>query len=351
MGISVPSLMKAKISRPAAGAISPHPAALAALEPFLTFPLAVPTFCLMDEAAIRVREVRKSYRDVEAVRGLSFTVRRSESFGLLGPNGAGKTTMVKMLFGKVRRDDPQPGQIEVFGYDPRDSELEIKFLSGIVPQEDNLDVEVSVVQNLLIYARFYGLRPQQVMPRVEELLEFMELSDKRKSKIRELSGGMKRRLLIARALINSPRLLILDEPTTGLDPQVRNLIWDKLRSLQREGTTIILTTHYMEEAFQLCDRLIIMNEGQKLIEGRPPELVRENIERYVLEVFNPEWGKRLETPREVRRDGSESRVLLYSEESRPLERLTRGLGPGEFMLRQSTLEDVFLKITGRQLHE
>jgi lipooligosaccharide transport system ATP-binding protein len=303
----------------------------------------------MEIPVISANRVTKTYKGTAAVDDLSFAVPAARCFGLLGPNGAGKTTMVKILHGKVRRDRPQAGQISVFGYDPDRSELQIKFLAGIVPQEDNLDVELSVLQNLLIYARFYGLSRRRIMPRIERLLEFMELGEKKKARIRELSGGMKRRLLIVRALIHSPRLLILDEPTTGLDPQVRHVIWDRLRSLKKDGVTIILTTHYMDEAFQLCDSLIIMNNGQKVLEGKPAELVRESMESYVLEVTDPQWPRGMLLPEGVRREGSEGRVLLYSESAETLQELAARLQSGGHLVRQSNLEDVFLKFTGRKL--
>ncbi len=305
----------------------------------------------MEPPAIEVNRVTKSYKNVTAVEELSFSVPKAQCFGLLGPNGAGKTTMVKILHGKAARDHPAPGQVNVFGYDPHQNELEIKYLAGIVPQEDNLDVELSVLQNLLIYARFYGLSRRNIMPQIEYLLAFMELAEKKKARIRELSGGMKRRLLIARALIHSPKLLILDEPTTGLDPQVRHIIWDRLRSLKKEGVTIILTTHYMDEAFQLCDNLIIMNGGRKVLEGKPTELVRKNIESYVLEVLNPDWPAKKNLPENVRLEGSGGRALLYSDSAEALQRLAVELEAGDSFIRQSNLEDVFLKTTGRKLHE
>ncbi len=306
----------------------------------------------MSNTVINVENVNKSYGSLKAVSNLSFSVERGTCFGMLGPNGAGKTTMSKMLYGNVLRDSPERSTISVLGYDPLYNELEIKSLAGIVPQEDNLDLELSVEQNLFIYARFYGLKKKEISKRIDELLEFMELTEKKKSRIRDLSGGMKRRLIIARALINQPRLLILDEPTTGLDPQVRNLIWDKLRRLLREGVTIILTTHYMEEAFQLCDRLIIMNLGEKVMEGRPTLLVKENIEPYVLEIFNQEKpidkGDIHDT---VRVEGTESRYLLYSKSLDALKEIASRYDPGDVFIRQSNLEDLFLMTTGRELNE
>jgi lipooligosaccharide transport system ATP-binding protein len=264
----------------------------------------------MSELAIKVTNVSKSYQSIKAVNALSFEVEAASCLSLLGPNGAGKTTMMKMLYGMVRRDKPDSSLINVLGYDPIYQPLEIKYLSGIVPQEDNLDIELSVIQNLLIYAKFYGLFKKKALSRIMELLSFMELLEKKDIKIRELSGGMKRRLIIARALLNSPRLLILDEPTTGLDPQVRHLIWDKLHLLKKEGVTILLTTHYMEEAFQLSDRVIIMYKGEKILEGPPVNLIREHIEPFVLEIYNLEKKLVLPQSTQVRMEKTASRGVL-----------------------------------------
>ncbi len=305
----------------------------------------------MKETAITVENASKTYKAVRAVNNLSFTVKSGECYGLLGPNGAGKTTMMKMLYGKTLMDNEQHCRISVFGYNPLENELEIKYLSGIVQQEDNLDVELSVIQNLLIYSRFYGMPKKVSLPRIEYLLNFMDLTEKKNSRIRELSGGMKRRLSIARSLINTPKLLILDEPTTGLDPQVRHIIWDRVRSLKREGVTVLLTTHYMEEAFQLCDRLSIMNYGEKVLEGKPIKLIENNIEPYVLEVFNPENMNGINLPREIRSENTDSRALLYSGNLNGLDRISKKMETGEYYLRQSNLEDLFLKVTGRNLNE
>jgi lipooligosaccharide transport system ATP-binding protein len=305
----------------------------------------------MKEIAIIVENATKTYKNVRAVNNLSFSVKSGECYGLLGPNGAGKTTMMKMLYGKTLMDSDCRCSINVFGYNPKENELEIKYLSGIVQQEDNLDLELSVIQNLLIYSRFYGLPKKVSLPRIEYLLDFMDLSEKKDSRIRQLSGGMKRRLSIARSLINSPKLLILDEPTTGLDPQVRHIIWDRVRALQKEGVTVLLTTHYMEEAFQLCDRLSIMNNGEKILEGKPIKLIESNIEPYVLEVFNLESMRGVKYSNKIRSENTDSRALLYSENLNALNRLSKNMETGEFYLRQSNLEDLFLKVTGRNLND
>ncbi|AHC15935.1 ABC transporter ATP-binding protein [Salinispira pacifica] len=304
-----------------------------------------------DSPAVRVENVNKYYGSFHAVKNLNFQVGTGRCFGLLGPNGAGKTSMMKILYGKNQRSHSGENTVEVMGYDPDNHELEIKYLTGIVPQEDNLDVELTVLDNLLIYSRFYGMNRSQARSRIDELLEFMELGEKKGAKIRELSGGMKRRLIIARALINNPRLLILDEPTTGLDPQVRHHIWDKLRQLLNRGVTILITTHYMEEAFQLCDELAIMHKGEKILQGNPRSLIDENIERYVLEIHNMENVGDIQENDSVRKEQDNIRLLFYSNSHRELEKISETLNPGDYYLRQSNLEDLFLKSTGRALHE
>jgi lipooligosaccharide transport system ATP-binding protein len=304
----------------------------------------------MKELAIKAANVHKTYGSLIAVNQLSFEVPRGICFGFLGPNGAGKTTMMKMLFGKTERDDSRGGEISVFGYDPKERALEIKFFTGIVSQEDNLDQELSVFQNLMIYSRFYALPGKQARHFIENVLAFMELSDKKEFQIRQLSGGMKRRLLIARALLNHPRLLILDEPTTGLDPQVRHVIWDKLRDLKKQGVTILLTTHYMEEAFQICDDLIIMNKGEKVMQGPPALLIDKHIEKYVLELLHA-GDKAIDAGDGVRAEVMNNRMLLYADDFETIRQISDRFKAGDFILRQSNLEDVFLKITGRKLHE
>lgn len=306
----------------------------------------------MNQPVIIAEDINKCYGTVHAVKDLNFTVPESICFGLLGPNGAGKTTMMKMIYGVNRRDCVQKSKLSVFGYDPHDNALAIKFISGVVPQDNNLDDELSVEQNLKMFAKFYNLPEKQAKTRINELLEFMELTDKHKSKLRELSGGMKRRLIIARALLNNPQLLILDEPTTGLDPQVRLLIWEKLRNLKKRGMTILLTTHYMDEAFQICDRIIIMNKGEKIIEGNPHELVRNNIEPFVLEVHSREAFSTIKSnlPEDARTDDSSEVVRIYSGDNDRLRAVSSTLNPGECYLRQSNLEDLFLKTTGSILN-
>jgi lipooligosaccharide transport system ATP-binding protein len=307
----------------------------------------------MSDAVIRIEHVSKSFDKLKAVKDLSFKVEAATCFGLLGPNGAGKTTMMKMLYGRTLRDSTE-SIIDVFGYDPRKNELDIKYLSGVVPQENNLDDELNVKENLMVYARFYSIGRKEALRRIEYLLEFLELSEKAASLIRELSGGMKRRLVIARALLNNPRLLILDEPTTGLDPQVRHLIWDKIRQLKRSGITVLLTTHYMEEAFEICDSILIMHRGQKLMEGNPHLLLERNIEKFVLEVLHKEAAQKLAAKLDtasVRKDGSGEVTLFYSQNLEELKKMADSLTTGEYHLRQANLEDLFLRATGRALNE
>ncbi|MFP4636952.1 MAG: ABC transporter ATP-binding protein [Spirochaetaceae bacterium] len=308
---------------------------------------------MTDDALIHVRHLFKSFGSLVAVNDIGFDVQPGTCFAFLGPNGAGKTTMMKTLYGKADPDEREDTVMRVLGADPRTNEIDIKAASGVVPQENSLDLELNVLQNLRIFANFYGIPWRTARRRVDYLLDFMELEEKRTAKVRELSGGMQRRLIIARALLGNPALLILDEPTTGLDPQVRHLIWDKLRSLKRTGVTILLTTHYMDEAFHLADTLLIMDHGRKVLEGNPPELLSEHIETHVLELLNTEAREAVEShisDGEVRTEGSDERVLYYSSNLERLETMTRSLSPGEYHLRQVNLEDLFLKSTGRSLN-
>jgi len=302
--------------------------------------------------------VTKRYGNLKAVDDFSFTVKPGTCFGLLGPNGAGKSTMMKMIYGKVKRTSPpdpaREERLTVFGYDPDHDALSIKALTGLVPQEDSLDSELDVLTNMILYARFYGIAKREALRRIHELLEFMDLEGKLRARIRELSGGMKRRLVIARSLLNEPRLLILDEPTNGLDPQVRHLIWDRIHRLRAEGTTILLTTHYMDEAYQLCDELIIMNQGKAVIEGNPRELVGSTIERYALQAFNRDaLGAIREQTRgkKVRIEEAGGMLYIYAEDIRDLEGLEPVLTARDYVIRQTNLEDLFLRATGKGLND
>jgi lipooligosaccharide transport system ATP-binding protein len=306
----------------------------------------------MSESVIVFENVHKSYRGLKAVDGISFDVPPSVCFGLLGRNGAGKSTIMRILYRKAERDSSPPSRVSVFGFDPERDELAIKCRSGVVPQDDNLDEELDVTQNLLVFAKLYGMPRSQAEARITELLDFMELGEKRRANIRELSGGMKRRLVIVRALLNQPRLLILDEPTTGLDPQVRHTIWDKLRQLKRGGLTIMLTTHYMDEAFQLCDDVLIVEKGKAVLRGNPKVLVEQHIEPFVLELTDikqaPQVLARLSAGT-ARVEQSDESVRIYAQDYGTLQSVADDLPPGDRHLRPSTLEDVFLKATGRAL--
>jgi len=303
---------------------------------------------------IAAHHINKTYGTLRAVKDVGFTIRRGTCVAFLGPNGAGKTTVMKILYGKGEPDLNPETRINVFGYDPRREQLQIKKLSGVVTQEDSLDEELNVEQNLQVYARFYGMRRRRASARIDELLEFMELSEKKRSRIKELSGGMKRRLVIARSLLGEPSLLILDEPTTGLDPQVRQLIWDRLHLLKRTGVTILLTTHYMQEAAQLAEDLLIMDHGKVLLTGAPHQLLSEQIEPYVLELKNKQRSGEIEPEfghEKIRKEEYAERILYYSHNNGILNSLIGGLTPSEYHIRQTDLEDLFLKTTGRKLNE
>jgi lipooligosaccharide transport system ATP-binding protein len=308
----------------------------------------------MNGPVIKVDNVSKTYGSISALKDLSFSVDEASCFSLLGPNGAGKSTMMKIIYGICPRDRDARSSVSIFGFDPGDDELAIKYLSGVVPQDNNLDEELNIEENLFVYARFYGITGKKARERIGFLLDFMELAERKKASIKELSGGMKRRLVIARALLNEPRLLILDEPSTGLDPQVRHLIWEKLRRLKQDGTTLLLTTHYMEEASQLADQVLIMNRGSKVIQGHPSDLLRDNVEKYVLELS---WRKSSEKIRSlavgegIRIDESGEITRLFSNDFDRLNTIASGFDHREHSLRLSNLEDVFLKTTGRKLNE
>ena len=308
----------------------------------------------MSQPVLHISGVGKSFGPIKAVDKLSFQVLPSTCFGFLGPNGAGKTTLLKMIYAKALRNPDPASRIQVFGFDPADHELDIKYFSGVVQQENNLDEELNVWQNLWVYSRFYGMSRRDAEQRIEDLLRFLELSAKKKARIKELSGGMQRRLVIARALLHAPKLLILDEPTTGLDPQVRHLIWEKLRQLKHEGLTILLTTHYMEEAFQLCDTILIMDRGRKVVEGSPVSLLSKYIEPCVLEIQNDalrDRAEQLEIPGSIRRDPGHGRPMFYAQSFHILKQISESLGTDGYFLRPSNLEDLFLKLTGRALNE
>jgi lipooligosaccharide transport system ATP-binding protein len=309
---------------------------------------------LVSAPVIVAADLVKTYKTTAAVDGISFEVAPGESFGLLGPNGAGKSTTMRMVGAVSTRTS---GTLSILDMDPNTHGPEIRSQLGVVPQQDNLDTELLVRDNLIVYGRYFGLPRSHVAQRADELLEFAQLGDRKKSKIDDLSGGMKRRLTIARALINDPRILLLDEPTTGLDPQARHILWDRLFRLKEQGTTLVLTTHYMDEAEQLCDRIVVVDKGRIMAEGSPAALIREYSSREVLEVrFGSERnetaaadlagiGERLEV--------LPDRVLVYAQdgEAALVEVTRRGLEPVTSLVRRSSLEDVFLRLTGRSLIE
>jgi lipooligosaccharide transport system ATP-binding protein len=300
------------------------------------------------------RNLKKNYNGFEAVKGVDFKVYRGECFGFLGPNGAGKTTTMKMIYGAVI---PTDGELEVAGLDVRRCEREIKRRIGVVPQENNLDDDLMVKENLLVYGRYYDLPRKLALQRAEELLDFVQLTEKADSRVEQLSGGMKRRLLIARALINDPEIVVLDEPTTGLDPQARHLVWDRLRALTIEGKTLLLTTHYMEEAARLCDRLVIMEGGLIIAEGSPKQLIEEYVSPQVLEFRGrPEDLERLRPVIEAASDAVErtgEALLAFTADADALVEEVRasGIEVENTVYRQAGLEDVFLRLTGRRLIE
>ncbi|MCU1443989.1 MAG: multidrug transporter ATPase [Cryobacterium sp.] len=308
----------------------------------------------MPESVIVAHDLVKKYKDIAAVDGVSFEVATGESLGLLGPNGAGKSTTMRMVGAVSTRTS---GELSVIGLDPNTYGPEIRSRLGVVPQADNLDMELRVRENLLVYGRYFGLPRKQVAERADELLAFAQLAGKAKAKVDDLSGGMKRRLTIARALINDPKILLLDEPTTGLDPQARHVLWDRLFRLKEQGTTLLLTTHYMDEAEQLCDRLVVVDKGVIMAEGSPAELIRQYSSREVLEVRfgsdrNAEVAERIAGLGE-RVEVLPDRVLVYTENGEAeLVRMTdAGLHPITSLVRRSSLEDVFLRLTGRSLIE
>ncbi|HSG79797.1 MAG TPA: ABC transporter ATP-binding protein [Acidimicrobiia bacterium] len=306
----------------------------------------------MTSPLVEARGLVKRFGDFTAVDGIDFDVRPGEAFGFLGPNGAGKSSTMRMI-GAV--SPPSEGSISVLGMDPVADGPKIRARLGVVPQDDNLDQELSVYENLLIYGRYFGLPKKVVDERIDELLAFAQLEERRTSRVEPLSGGMKRRLIIARGLVNQPDLLLLDEPTTGLDPQARHLLWDRLYRLKLEGVTLIITTHYMDEAEQLCDRLVIMDRGKIVAEGSPRELIEAHSTKEVLELRFPVGEQAEALPRldglGTRVEELPDRVLVYTDDADVTAATVydRGLHPEGVVSRRSSLEDVFLRLTGRTL--
>ena len=306
----------------------------------------------MAEPLVQARGLTKRFGDFVAVDAIDFDIAKGEAFGFLGPNGAGKTSTMKMI---TTVSPITEGKLSVFGFDPGTEGREIRKRLGVVPQEDNLDLELTVAENLYVYGRYHDMDRPRIRQRTEELLEFAQLADRAKSKVEPLSGGMKRRLIIARALINEPDLVILDEPTTGLDPQARHLLWDRLYRLKREGATLIITTHYMDEAEQLCDRLVVMDKGKIVAEGSPRQLIAQHAPREVVELRFADGAiddvaLRLEGVAN-RSEVLADRVILYTDDADATQRelTARDIHPEQILVRRSTLEDVFLRLTGRSL--
>ncbi|HYK26929.1 MAG TPA: ATP-binding cassette domain-containing protein [Streptosporangiaceae bacterium] len=307
------------------------------------------------DVLIHANGLTKRFGDFVAVDGIDFELHRGEAFGFLGPNGAGKSSTMRMI-GCV--SPPSGGDLSILGMDPVADGPAIRARLGVVPQEDTLDVELTVRENLLVYGRYFGLSKAVISERTERLLDFVQLAERAGDEVEPLSGGMKRRLTIARSLINDPEIMILDEPTTGLDPQARHVVWDRLFRLKQQGVTLILTTHYMDEAEQLCDRLVVMDGGKIVAEGSPRELIDTYSTPEVLELrfqiseHDLAAEKVADAPAE-RMEVLADRVLLYVRDGDAALAAVRGLGlePMTSLVRRSTLEDVFLRLTGRRLED
>jgi lipooligosaccharide transport system ATP-binding protein len=306
----------------------------------------------MSSSLVTARGLTKKFGEFVAVDAIDFDVAKGESFGLLGPNGAGKSTTMRIVGATSQRTS---GDLTILGMDPEKFGPQIRAHLGVVPQQDNLDMNLSVSENLYIYGRYFGLSRKYLKTKIEELLEFAQLEEKRDAKVESLSGGMKRRLTIARGLVSEPEILMLDEPTTGLDPQARHILWDRLFRLKEQGVTLIITTHFMDEAEQLCDRLIVMDKGKIMAEGSPALLIKEYSTKEVLEIrFGSERNSTMANQlREMceRIEELPDRILLYHEDGEVLleQIYSAGLHPKTSLVRRSSLEDVFLRLTGRTL--
>ena len=298
---------------------------------------------------LEAKNLEKKFSDVIAVNKINFNVKEGEVFGFLGPNGAGKTTTMKM----IQCVSPKTGgDLKVFGLDVNQNPKAIKQVMGVVPQMDNLDPDFSVIGNLIQYSRYFDIPIEEAKKRANELVDYVQLTEKKDSSVDKLSGGMKRRLVLARAMINNPKLLILDEPTTGLDPQARHLIWEKLKDLSSKGITVIITTHYMEEAARLCDRLVIMDNGQILVEGPPKELIKKYVGDHIVEAENTAEIKTCLEKNSVKYEVANESVEIYNENVSDITNLIlKECVDSGVTARPATLEDVFLKLTGRKLRE
>jgi lipooligosaccharide transport system ATP-binding protein len=310
---------------------------------------------LVRDVLIRAKGLTKVFGGFTAVDGIDFELSRGEVFGFLGPNGAGKSSTMRMI-GCV--SPPSGGELTILGLDPVTDGPAIRARLGVVPQEDTLDVELTVRENLLVYGRYFGLRREVIAERTARLLDFVQLTDRADDEVEPLSGGMKRRLTIARSLISEPEILLLDEPTTGLDPQARHVVWDRLYRLKQQGVTLVLTTHYMDEAEQLCDRLVVMDAGKIAAEGSPRELIARYSTPEVLELRfalddQEQAAEKLADVPAARIEVLADRILLYTDDGDDALAAVRahGLEPATSLIRRSTLEDVFLRLTGRRLED
>jgi len=308
----------------------------------------------MTESLIHARGLTKTYGDFVAVDGIDFDVAKGESFGFLGPNGAGKSTTMRIIGATSVRTS---GTLTILGKDPEVNGPQIRAHLGVVPQQDNLDMELTVSENIFIYGRYFGLSTKFINKKIPDLLEFAQLEEKKDVKVQALSGGMKRRLTIARSLVSEPDILMLDEPTTGLDPQARHILWDRLFRLKEQGVTLLITTHYMDEAEQLCDRLIVMDKGKIMAENSPAQLIKDYSTKEVLEVrFGSDRNREMVEvlrPLAERIEELPDRILLYAEDGEALleQIAAKGIHPNTSLVRRSSLEDVFLRLTGRSLVE
>ncbi len=302
-------------------------------------------------AVLSARKLRKCYGDHVVVDGLDLSIRRGECFGLLGPNGAGKTTTLRLMLGLIA---PDQGELRLFEYDVPERARPARMRVGVVPQFDNLDPDFTVAENLLVYGRYFGISDAKIEAKLPGLLEFAGLTGKRDAKVPILSGGMKRRLTLARALVNDPEVIFLDEPTTGLDPQARHLIWQRLRELTARGKTLVLTTHFMEEAERLCHRLAVMDNGRIISSGSPRELIAQNIEPQVVEVFGEmaaTWAQSNAIQHAQRFEVSGESVFCYVDDAQPLLHELLQHPELRYLHRPANMEDVFLKLTGREMRD
>src|SRR5882762_7612927 len=300
---------------------------------------------------LEVKDLRKSYGDLEVVRGVNLSLEAGECHGLLGPNGAGKTTTLRLCLGLA---DADAGEISLLGLPVPKAAREARIRLGVVPQLDNLDPDFTVFENLLVYGRYFGLPDATLRSRIPGLLELAGLEQKARAPIGELSGGMKRRLTLARALINDPELIVMDEPTTGLDPQARHLIWERLKGLLAAGRTILLTTHFMDEAQRLADRLAVIDHGRKICEGAPRELIRSRLEAQVVEVYGDgvhAWARDAGPRLAARIEMTGETVFCYTEDAGPIARDLESRPELRFLSRPANLEDLFLRLTGRELRD